>query len=81
MSLAWQRISAWAETSGDPIRYSVSASKVDIGYKFQAWRWPQKAAGEKYAPMQVLLGTFDSAERARECCERDDERDVKTEAA
>lgn len=69
MSLVWTRATQWAETCGDPVRYSVSAAKCGDAYKFQAWRWPAKDGN--YQPMQVLLGTFDDAQSARECCEQD----------
>lgn len=68
--MKWSRFSAWAELS-DCHRYSVSAAQTAEGFKFDAWRWAGK--GE----MQIRLGSFDDAARARECCEIDaKEREV-----
>lgn len=67
--MKWSRVSHWAELSADK-RYSVSAAKCGGLFKFQSWRWNAPDANG-YEQIQTLLGTFDDAESARQCCEAD----------
>jgi hypothetical protein len=60
--MKFERITAWAEVS-ECGKYTVSAAKDATGYTFQAWRRAANA-GE----MAECLGTFTTAQPARDCC-------------
>jgi hypothetical protein len=66
----FERITAWAEVS-DCGKYTVSAAKHASGYTFQAWR---RAACT--GAMAECLGTFTSAQPARDCCIEHARREV-----
>ncbi len=60
--MTFTRMGQWHELS-DCGAYTVAASRVSDAFKFQAW----KLAAEK-GKTASLLGTFDDAVSARQCC-------------
>lgn len=61
--MTFTRIGDWYEIS-DCGTYTVSAARVQDRFKFQCWRLaPRKGQTAE------LLGTFDDAASARQCCE------------
>jgi len=60
--VTFTRIGEWYEISDDGA-YTVAAARVQDRFKFQCW----KLAAEK-GKTATLLGTFDEADAARQCC-------------
>lgn len=62
--MKFSRMSDWHELSDNGC-YTVSGARVKDGFKFQAWLLaPQNGKTSE------LLGTFDTADDARKCCEQ-----------
>lgn len=60
----FNRISDWHEMSDDGA-YTVAATRTRDKFKFQGWILAPSAG-----VTSQLLGTFDDAESARECCRK-----------
>lgn len=68
------RMTQWHEMS-ECGRYVVSAAHVMDRFKFQGYK-----LAARIGETAQLLGTFDSAQEARECCEKHGGSDVRRSA-